>query len=73
VFGLSTPGHVSLRIYDAAGRLVRVLVHDQRRAGRYEKAWDGRNSSGHAVASGVYFYRLTAGTFTETKKMALTR
>jgi len=72
-FGLSAPAHVSLRIYDAAGRLVRALVNEERRAGRYEESWDGRDSNGSSVASGIYFYRLTAGSFEETRKLALMR
>jgi len=72
-FGVSTPAHVSLRIYDAAGRLVRALVNDDRQPGRYEETWDGRDSIGRAVATGIYFYRLTAGSFAETRKMALMR
>jgi hypothetical protein len=72
-FGLSAPAHVSLRIYDAAGRLVRALVNEERQAARYVETWDGRDSSGRAVASGIYFYRLTTGSFEETRKMALTR
>ena len=72
-FGLSAPGHVSLRIYDVAGRLVRALANDDRRAGRYDVSWDGRDSNGRAVASGIYFYRLNAGAFESTKKMILVR
>ncbi len=72
-FGLAAPANVSLRIYDAAGRLVRVLAEGARPAGNYSEFWDGRDSRGAAVASGIYFYRLTAGTFTETRKMALLR
>jgi hypothetical protein len=72
-FGLSAPAHVSLRIYDAAGRLVRALVNDERRAGRFEETWDGRDSNGRSVASGIYFYRLNAGAFESTKKMILLR
>jgi hypothetical protein len=72
-FGLAAPSNVSLRIYDAAGRLVRVLAEGARPAGNYSELWDGRDSGGRAVASGIYFYRLTAGAFTETKKMALLR
>jgi flagellar hook assembly protein FlgD len=72
-FGLSATAHVSLKIYDAAGRLVRALVNEQRRAGRYEETWDGRDSGGRAVASGIYFYRLNAGVFESTKKMILVR
>jgi len=72
-FGLSAPASVSLRIYDAAGRLVRVLVDGSRPAGVYAELWDGRDSIGRAVASGIYFYRLQAGAFSETRKMALLR
>lgn len=72
-FGLAAPGPVSLRIYDAAGRLVRVLVEGARPAGNYSEIWEGRDSGGASVASGIYFYRLQAGAFTETKKMTLVR
>jgi predicted lipoprotein with Yx(FWY)xxD motif len=72
-FGLSVPGRASLRIYDAAGRLVRVLVEGARPAGAYAETWDGRDSRGAAVASGIYFYRLAAPGFDETKKMAIMR
>jgi predicted lipoprotein with Yx(FWY)xxD motif len=72
-FGLKEPAIVSLRIYDAAGRLVRVLVESSRPAGAYAELWDGRDSSGRSVSSGIYFYRLNAGTFESTKKMILLR
>jgi hypothetical protein len=72
-FGLGKPAVASLRIYDAAGRLVRVLVEGNRAAGQYTELWDGRDASGSAVASGVYFCRLDAGTFTQTKKAVLLR
>ncbi len=72
-YGLASPSNVSLRIYDASGRLVRALVDEQRAAGNYSELWDGRDSRGAAVASGIYFYRLTAGSFTQTRKMALLR
>jgi len=72
-FGLPEPSHVSLRIYDTAGRLVRVLVEGHREAGRHETVWDGLDGSGRRAASGVYFYRLKAGAFIEEKKMVLLR
>jgi len=70
-FGLMSPATVRLRIYDAAGRLVRALEEGRLPAGRYTKTWDGRDGSGGSVSSGVYFYRLDAGSFTQTKKMVL--
>jgi len=72
-FGVVEAGHVSLRIYDTAGRLVRVLVDEERPAARYEEAWDGRDTAGRQIASGIYFCRLKAGVFEETRKMMLVR
>jgi hypothetical protein len=72
-FGLKEPAAVSLRIYDAAGRLVRVLVEGTRPAGIYSELWDGMDNGRRAVASGLYFYRLDAGSFSQTRKMVLLR
>ena len=62
---------VTLTIYDVSGRRVRELVDERRERGAYRVVWDGRNDAGSPVATGVYFYRLVAGTFVETKKMTL--
>jgi hypothetical protein len=72
-FGLSEAAHVSLRIYDLAGRLVRVLVDEHRAASAYSETWDGLDMDGSRVSSGVYFYRLVAGDFVQTRKMVLLR
>lgn len=72
-FGIEARGDVHLRIYDPAGRLMRTLVDEPREAGHYTEEWDGRDNAGRAVASGVYFYKLEAGRFEETKKMVLLR
>ncbi len=72
-FGLDEASHVSLRVYDPAGRQVRTLVHEHRLPGNYNELWDGKNEKGKPVASGIYFYRLTAGERTKTKKMVLLR
>ncbi|MGD1048963.1 MAG: FlgD immunoglobulin-like domain containing protein [Candidatus Krumholzibacteriaceae bacterium] len=72
-FGLSAPGHVSLRIYDAAGRLVRMLAEGNRPAANFAEVWDGKDARGAPVASGIYFCRLDAGSFTQTRKMILLR
>ena len=72
-FGLKEPAAVSLRIYDAAGRLVRVLVAGSLPGGTYAELWNGKDSGGASVASGLYFYRLDAGSFTQTRKMILLR
>ena len=70
-FGLKKSGHVSLRIYDAAGRLVATLVDESRAAGSYTADWNARSTDGHAVSSGVYFYRLSAPGYERTRKMVL--
>jgi flagellar hook assembly protein FlgD len=64
---------VSLRVYDVSGKLVRVIVEGKRSALHYREVWDGKDDGGAAVASGVYFYRLTAGNYTHTRKMVLLR
>ncbi|UCF04174.1 MAG: T9SS type A sorting domain-containing protein, partial [bacterium] len=73
LFGLKEPAVVSLRVYDVSGRLVRTLVSGERAAGVYKEKWNGLDNKGRAVTSGIYFYRLHAGTFLKTKKMVLSR
>ena len=63
--------HVSIAVYDAAGRLVRMLVAEQQSAGSHGVVWDGRNDAGATVSSGVYFYRMTSGKFTQSRRMVL--
>ena len=72
-FGLKERSPVSLKIYNASGRLVRILVEEVRDAARYEEVWDGRDNTGRTVASGIYFYRLVAGDFVQARKMVLLR
>jgi|GEM_PF-1190882 hypothetical protein len=62
---------VSLRVYDIRGKLVRTLVNEVRDTGTYTVFWDGNNESGAKVSSGVYFYRMKAGSFVQTRKMVL--
>lgn len=64
---------VSLKVYNLSGQLVRSLVSGKEQAGFKHAAWDGRSEDGSRVASGVYFYRLEAGSFTATKKMVVIR
>jgi hypothetical protein len=65
-FDLSKTGEVSLKIYDINGREVAKLVNEKLFAGSYEATWDASS-----FPSGVYFCRLNAGNFEETKKMLL--
>jgi hypothetical protein len=73
-YEVPSPGDVvSMSIYDVRGRLVKLLFHEPRNAGSYTAYWDGRNSDGDAVASGVYFVRMRAGAFEDTIKIVLLR
>ena len=77
-YHLAEPAEVTLRIYAADGVLVRTLTLGHQVAGIYESRtravyWDGKNEVGESVASGVYFYVLTAGDFTATRKMLIVK
>jgi hypothetical protein len=67
----SVRAHVTLRIYNLQGQLVRTLVDEQKSPGYYHIVWDGSNDAGARVSSGVYLYTITAGNFKATKKMAM--
>lgn len=71
---LAAPSRISLQVFDASGRLVRVLAAGQDLpAGHHELTWNGRDEAGRAVAGGIYFYRLEAGGYRETRKMMLVK
>ena len=53
------------------GQKVKTLLHGERAAGVHQVVWDGRDDTGIAVASGVYFYRLESGSFLQSRKMLL--
>jgi len=72
-FHIPQGNQVSLRIYNATGQLVRELMAGYREAGSYQVRWDGHNTNGYPVPSGIYFCRMKAGDFVDTKKMALIR
>ncbi len=77
-YQLSTPSAVTLSIHSVDGRLVRTLDLGHQPAGVYQSQhraayWDGKNETGEPVASGVYFYTLTAGDFTATRKMLIAK
>ncbi len=65
--------HVTIRIYDLQGELVRTLPDGSQVEGERYVDWDGRDDSGATVASGVYFYALTTGEVTKSRSMILLR
>lgn len=70
-FTLAKSGFVSLTIYDLLGRKVKTLVSEHVFSGYKSVLWDGKNNFGNEVASGIYFYQIKVGNFTETKKLVL--
>jgi len=70
-FTLAKSGFVTLQICDVLGRKVRTLVSEELSSGYKSVMWDGKNDDGDEVASGVYFYQLKVGDFSEPKKMLL--
>lgn len=73
VFDASRPGAVRLEIFDILGNRIRALVEEYLPAGQHRVEWDGRDAAGKTAASGIYFYRLEIGDFTQTRKMHLLR
>ena len=61
--------HVKLQVYNATGQLVATLADKTLQAGTYQADWDARDLNGQQVASGVYYYRMEAGQFVETRSM----
>jgi hypothetical protein len=72
-YRLEQPGEVVLEVYTLAGQRVSSLVQGPQTAGDHTVAWDGLNGAGHAMASGVYFYRLRVGNSARAQKMILVR
>ena len=75
-YQLANPAKVTLKIYAADGKLVRLLDLGHQDVGMYHSRnraayWDGKNAQGERVASGIYFYTLTAGEYTSTRKMLI--
>ena len=73
-FELPQTATVRLQVFDVSGRLVRSLIDGESLgAGRREVVWNVRDDQGMQAAAGVYFYHLSAGSFTETRRMTLVK
>lgn len=70
-FSLREPGQVELSVHDIGGRVVASVFSGVLGEGRHSLSWDGQNDDGRKAASGVYFYRVASGQFSETRKMTL--
>ncbi len=67
-YQIPTQSNVSIKVYDALGNLVKVLVNEEKPVGTHQVEFNAEK-----LASGIYFYRIQAGSFTQTKKMLLVR
>lgn len=72
-FNLQASGPVSLNIYNSRGQLVRSLVNSQLSSGAHSIVWNGLDETGRGVSSGIYYYRMQAGSYTHTRKMVLVK
>lgn len=72
-FDLPKTAQVRVSVFNAAGQLVTTLISESLNAGHHEVRWNGQDSTGHSVSSGVYFSRVDAGEFTATRSMMLVR
>jgi hypothetical protein len=70
-YAIPSDGPVTLKVYDITGREVITLINEHKHAGTYEARFDANNASGRSLASGVYFYQIKAGSFSETRKLVL--
>jgi len=70
-YSLKSAGKTDLSIYNIKGQKIKSLVNNCQPAGSHEVIWDGSDSQGKQVASGIYFYRLSSGDNTQTRKMIL--
>jgi hypothetical protein len=67
-YAIASRSHVTLKIYDMLGREIAILTDEDKSPGNYIEKW-----SANGVASGLYFYKITAGAFTETRKLQLVK
>ncbi|MCC6349588.1 MAG: M6 family metalloprotease domain-containing protein [Candidatus Eisenbacteria bacterium] len=72
-YELPAHAHVVLRVYDVNGAVVRTLVDDEQPAGAYALRWNGRDDEGRPAGPGVYFDRITAGGFSDVRKLTLVK
>jgi len=70
-FDVARTGHVSIDIYNIKGQRVRSLVSGDFKIGSHKVVWNGDDTAGRSVGSGVYFYRMTTDGYTNTRKMLL--
>ncbi|MCK6542408.1 T9SS type A sorting domain-containing protein [bacterium] len=68
-YSVKNEGRVVIKVYNMLGQEVRTLVNEHKPAGRFNVSWDGRNNAGQTVSTGVYIYRMQAGSVIQNRKM----
>jgi hypothetical protein len=72
-FNLPKAAYVKIHVFNIVGQRVRTLVDEELKSGRYVADWDGKDEQRHSVSTGIYFYRMQAGDFSDMKKMLLVK
>jgi len=72
-YQLPEKANVRIEVFDLSGHKVNTLVNDEQTAGYRSVVWNGTDDGGSTVASGIYFYKITAGSFKDTKRMILSK
>jgi hypothetical protein len=70
-YSLPKRGHVTIEIFNLLGQKVRTLMDEYKSTGNYTITWDGTDNSGNQLSTGIYFCRLHAGDYVQTKKLVL--
>ena len=70
-YEITNPSQVNIELFDLRGALMNNLVKEYQSAGQYEVTWPRKNQQGHAMASGMYFYRIIAGEAVRQGKVVL--
>lgn len=72
-YSLPEKTHISIAVYNSSGQLIKTLVDEEKKPGKYTLIWNGRDGKGKELASGVYFLRLKARGFEKTRRVVLVR
>jgi hypothetical protein len=70
-YAIDHASEVHLEIFNSRGQLVRRFTENHSQPGFYQKIWDGKNDQGVSVGSGIYLYRMQAGTYSSTRRVVM--
>ena len=72
-YSMKEAGDVRIEVYNVKGQILETFNNSHNQPGYYQISWDGRDANGSLVGTGLYFYRMTSGKYTSTKKMILAK